>query len=379
MILIFDFCIQKQWILHTSIFLLFFIMVFIKLCLPIETKFSILIPLDKIMNPFLDFLQYRFHSLFMYQWLSILILIGILFNLIQFIKRILEYKYVINSIKKTGNRIEDKEYEIYQTSCVKTPMVIGIKGIILLPDNLGHKELEFALKHEIIHVQNKDNIIKCLFHILSILFWWFIPIHILRKQLDLFLELRVDKKVVQNQDENKKLDYLQYLIKTQKESISSSSTIVRSNLSLNRKSNLNYRVYSLLNKDKRRKSPLLIVSMIFLSCLIFTPYYTQTNLTQGTCEISRKNAYILINGGTRQLVVNMDGESIISPLIEYSLIKEDVKLNESHSLYIPQYSLNTHKNQIRWKYKDKNGQLCKRKYNAYKNSWESDWITYKKS
>lgn len=75
----------------------------------------------------------------------------------------------------------------------------------------------------------------------------------------------------------------------------------------------------------------------------------------------------------------MNGESIISPLIEYSLIKEDVKLNESHSLYIPPYSLSTHKDQTRWKYKDRNGQLSKRKYNAYKNAWESDWITYKKS
>ena len=32
----------------------------------------------------------------------------------------------------------------------------------------------------------------------------------------------------------------------------------------------------------------------------------------------------------------------------------------------------------RWKYKDVDGHLNKRKFNAYKNTWDSDWITYDK-
>ena len=36
--------------------------------------------------------------------------------------------------------------------------------------------------------------------------------------------------------------------------------------------------------------------------MIFTPYYTDSDLTKGTYEISKSNAYILINGGEKQLV-----------------------------------------------------------------------------
>ena len=118
--------------------------------------------------------------------------------------------------------------------------------------------------------------------------------------------------------------------------------------------------------------------MIFLNFLILTPYYTESNLTKGTYEISKSNAYILVNGGEKQLVVNMDGESFISPIKNYSLLKKEIDLREKNSLYIPDHALDNVKNVTRWKYKDVDGHLSKRKFNAYKNTWDSDWITYDK-
>ena len=46
--------------------------------------------------------------------------------------------------------------------------------------------------------------------------------------------------------------------------------------------------------------------------------------------------------------------------------------------YIPDHALDNVKNMTRWKYKDVDGHLSKRKFNAYKNTWDSDWITYDK-
>lgn len=381
MIFIFDFCIHKQWNMNQVFFRLFLLIIFIKLCFPFETKLSILIPLDKIMNPLIDILQYKlFNQIYMYHFLLSVAVIGSIYQFAELIKHIRECNYIIHEVKNNGIRIENPDYEIYQTSYINTPIVMGLRGIILIPEDLNKEEIDYALKHEITHIKHKDNLIKFTANLFKILFWWFIPIYIFNKQLDLYLELHADNKAIENLEEHKKLDYLNFLVKTQKQAIKSSTTVLNSNLSFNRKSNLNYRINAILNKKTRSAIfivPILFI-MIFLNFLIFTPYYTDSDLTKGTYEISKSNAYILVNGGEKQLVVNMDGESFISPIKNYPLLKKETDLREKNSLYIPDHALDNVKNMTRWKYKDVDGHLSKRKFNAYKNSWESDWISYSK-
>ena len=381
MIFIFDFCIHKQWNMNQVFFKLFLLIIFIKLCFPFETKLSILIPLDKIMNPLIDILQYKlFNQIYMYHFLLSVAVIGSIYQFAELIKHIRECNYIIHEVKNNGIRIENPDYEIYQTSYINTPIVMGLRGIILIPEDLNKEEIDYALKHEITHIKHKDNLIKFTANLFKILFWWFIPIYIFNKQLDLYLELHADNKAIENLEEHKKIDYLNFLVKTQKQAIKSSTTVLNSNLSFNRKSNLNYRINAILNKKTRSAIfivPILFI-MIFLNFLIFTPYYTDSDLTKGTYEISKSNAYILVNGGEKQLVVNMDGESFISPIKNYSLLKKETDLREKNSLYIPDHALDNVKNMTRWKYKDVDGHLSKRKFNAYKNSWESDWISYSK-
>ncbi len=378
MIFIFDFCIHKQWNMNHIFFKLFLLAIFLKLCFPFETKLSILIPLDKIMNPLIDMLQYKlFNLIYVYQLLFFIAIIGSIYQFIEFIKHIKECKYIICEVKKNGTLIENQDYEIYQTSYINTPMVIGLHGIILIPENLSEEETNYALKHERAHIKHKDNLIKLIANVFKILFWWFIPIYILNKQLDLYLELHADNKAIENLEEEKKLNYLNFLVKTQKQTIKSSTTILNSNLSFDRKSNLNYRINSILNK--KNKSPIYVfptlIAMLFLNLLIITPYYTESNLTKGTYEISNSNAYILVNGEKKQLVVKMDKESFISPLKNYSFLINEMNLKEKNYLYIPDHALENSKNMTRWKYKDIDGNLSKRKFNAYKNTWDSDWIT----
>lgn len=381
MIFIFDFCIHKQWNMNQVFFRLFLLIIFIKLCFPFETKLSILIPLDKIMNPLIAILQYKlFNQIYMYHFLLSIAVIGSIYQFAELIKHIRECNYIIHEVKKNGIRIENPDYEIYQTSYINTPIVIGLRGIILIPEDLNKEEIDYALKHEITHIKHKDNLIKFTANLFKILFWWFIPIYIFSKQLDLYLELHADNKAIENLEENKKLDYLNFLVKTQKQAIKSSTTALNSNLSFNRKSNLNYRINAILNKKTQSAifvAPILFV-MIFLNFLILTPYYTESNLTKGTYEISKSNAYILVNGGEKQLVVNMNGESFISPIKSYSLLEDKIDLREKNSLYIPDHALDNAKDMTRWKYKDVDGHLSKRKFNAYKNTWDSDWITYDK-
>ena len=78
----------------------------------------------------------------------------------------------------------------------------------------------------------------------------------------------------------------------------------------------------------------MLIIMIFLNFLILTPYYTESNLTKGTYEISKSNAYILVNGGEKQLVVNMDGESFISPIDTFNKLGYKAKINTHTTSYI---------------------------------------------
>lgn len=381
MILIFDISIQKQWKMSSIVFKMFLLVIALKICFPFETKLSIFIPLDKIMNPLLAFLQYKlFDFMYIYQFLLLIILIGIAYQSLKLSAQIKECKYIIQNVRKNNQRMPKYKQEIYKTSYVNTPVAIGFPGIILLPESLTEEEILFAIRHETTHIQHKDNLIKLVSNILVILFWWFPPIYVFQKQLELYIELHADNKAIENLDEHKKLDYLNFLIKMQRQSIASSTTRLNSNLSFNRKSNLNYRIHSILNNHSKpnKISFVLLISMIFLNLLILTPYYTESDLTKGTCEISERNAYVLVNNNQKQLVVNMNGENHISSINEYSLLDDKTNLKEEDSLYIPNYNLDDSKSMNRWKYKNINGQLNKRKFNAYKNTWDSDWITYNK-
>ena len=377
MILIFDISIQKQWKMSSMVFKMLLLVIILKICFPFETKLSIFIPLDKIMNPLLAFLQYKlFDFMYIYQFLLLIILIGIAYQSLKLSAQIKECKYIIQNVRKNNQRMPKYKQEIYTTSYVNTPVAIGFPGIILLPESLTEEEILFAIRHETTHIQHKDNLIKLVSNFLLILFWWFPPIYVFQKQLELYIELHADNKAIENLDEHKKLDYLNFLIKMQRQSITSSTTRLNSNLSFNRKSNLNYRIHSILNNHSKpnKISFVLLISMIFLNLLILTPYYTESDLTKGTCEISERNAYVLVNNNQKQLVVNMNGENHISSINEYSLLDDKTNLKEEDSLYIPNYNLDDSKSMNRWKYKNINGQLNKRKFNAYKNTWDSDWI-----
>lgn len=71
------------------------------------------------------------------------------------------------------------------------------------------------LRHEMQHIKNKDILIKHLFNIISIIYWWFYPIYILKRQIDLFLEMRIDVTVNEKANVDEQKDYLNTLLTIQ--------------------------------------------------------------------------------------------------------------------------------------------------------------------
>lgn len=373
MILLFDFIIYKHWKINSKLFLFFLLLILIKICFPIETKLSIRIPFDRIMNPLIDILLKKVLNLHVYQILLLIILTGSIFQGIHFIKWIKECDSIIQKIKKQGHRINNTHYKIYQCNFINAPLTIGLQGIILLPADLSKKEFDLAMQHETIHIKNKDNWIKFFFNILLILFWWFIPIHIFKKQLDLYLETRVDQEVTQYMNEAQKIEYLEFLVKTQKKNNTYIQPDFVSNLSFNRMSNLEYRVHTVLNDKPNKKSIPILIGIVFLSLIIVTPYYQESSITKGTYEISEKNAYILLNSNTKQLIVNINQINYLLVIEDPSFFINQIQLPQSKKLYFPKDNLDSKKTLTRWKYRFTSEKIQKRKFDACKNQWIGDW------
>jgi beta-lactamase regulating signal transducer with metallopeptidase domain len=103
---------------------------------------------------------------------------------------------------------------ILVSTAVCAPMVIGIyRGTIVLPNmHYYPEELKWILKHENMHVAQKDVLLKLLAEIICCLFWWNPMIHLLHKDLEQILEIKCDLNVTRNTKTEEKKHYLETLV-----------------------------------------------------------------------------------------------------------------------------------------------------------------------
>lgn len=183
-----------------------------RLCLPIEYRFTKTIPIPFLMNPLMTFLTYPLildipiYVILISLWIS-----GILFNLVRYIRELLYLNRMFKKLEeqseicKIKNLLPDyngNNYDVLITSYCDSPKVLGSKKVIILPNiHFEEDKLQIILMHEIKHIENHDYYIKQFVNFLTITYWWFPPVYILRKNIDLFLEIRVDEKVVKKMSE----------------------------------------------------------------------------------------------------------------------------------------------------------------------------------
>lgn len=85
---------------------------------------------------------------------------------------------------------------------------------ILLPREMAFSEeqLRYIFRHELTHARNHDVLIKFLVNLLAAVYWWNPLMRILRRQLDILLEIRVDGRVLSGGDKNTKCGYVDTLM-----------------------------------------------------------------------------------------------------------------------------------------------------------------------
>lgn len=102
---------------------------------------------------------------------------------------------------------------IYQSENVVSPFVLGIiKPKIYLPFNINEQDAENVIAHEKAHISRKDHLWKPLGFILLTLHWFNPLMWIGYILLCRDIELACDEKVVENFDNEQKVDYSQALL-----------------------------------------------------------------------------------------------------------------------------------------------------------------------
>jgi beta-lactamase regulating signal transducer with metallopeptidase domain len=151
---------------------------------------------------------------------------------------------------------------IYQCSIIQSPMTIGIfRQVILLPyEEYSSKDFYFIIKHELIHIQRRDSIIKLLRMIVLSLNWYNPFCYLLSRHMDEWCEASCDELVIYNSTRSECLYYGNLLLKY---AIPKENRAFTVNM-IGGKKYMKNRLNFIAENRKKRSGNILILAFIFV-------------------------------------------------------------------------------------------------------------------
>ena len=327
---------KKRYIFFRSdLLIILSIIILIRLLFPVELPFTRSIYIGSVMNPIQDFFDIKLlKGITVLNFFCILWVIGCIVCLFMYLRRIRISKQMLLAISQTAKKCKvssfiksdsSSDYPVWITDLVSVPMVLGLKEVILLPEKQFSKtELEVILQHEIQHVKNHDIYIKQFSNILMIIYWWFLPIYWLNKNINLALEIRADAKATKYLEKADVLKYAYTLVDIEDRfdfTAISKSLSISSNFFLQESPNvLLYRINYLLNSDFKRKSNALILLIVILlpfisNIIILEPWYEYPHKNDGTISETEliEGAYLCEEDGIYYIIYQNKKSPVSDP------------------------------------------------------------------
>lgn len=212
----------------------------------------------------------------------------------------------------------DKNVSLRKTDAIDGTFVIGlIHQTVFIPDiEYTENELRMMLRHECMHIKNKDLWIKLLVQIYCCIFWWNPFAYLLKKDLDLTLEMKCDLNTTKAFSDKENLLYVETL---QKHSVSQKQKNVPFVVSAElvdgkKKDKLLARVKKLFSEPPNKAKQIFVNMMIailflliFASSFIFIwqPRYEDQNLDEEYYELAEGEK--IVDSSMAYLVKNSDG------------------------------------------------------------------------
>ena len=103
--------------------------------------------------------------------------------------------------------------KIVRNSYIDTPISAGVmKQYIVIPKYANGQNVYYMVRHELSHIQNGDLILKMFLNILCCILWFNPFVYLLRRDIGQAIEVRCDKKVTADMDDEKKAEYLEMIL-----------------------------------------------------------------------------------------------------------------------------------------------------------------------
>lgn len=212
-------------------------------------------------------------------------------------------------------------------SAIPSPMLVGlVHPVILLPSNrLSVQELQFILKHELIHFKRGDLGYKLLVFTATTLHWFNPFVYRMAREIALQCELSCDEAVIRHSDMNHRQQYVETIIGVVK-SQSRGRSVFSTSFSDNKVS-LKKRVFSIM--DTRGKKWGLSLLIVISLAAVGTGVVLQLNPAQPETAMPEPSKPVASNGiGTNQDGNEPEASPLSSPVA--SIVPSAAPTEEDH-------------------------------------------------
>ena len=242
----------------------------------------------------------------------------------------------------------DKNVFLRKTDAIDRTVVIGlIHQTVLIPDKAyADNELRMIFRHECMHIKDKDLWVKLLVQIYCCIFWWNPFAYLLKKDLDLSLEMKCDLNTTKAFSDEEKLFYVETLKNQSISGIGKKTPFVVSAELVDgkKKDKLVERIKKVLASppDKAKQISVNVIVavlflLIFVSSFIFIwqPNFRQDELEEEYYELAEGDE--IIDDSNAYLVKNSDGNYTFyfdnKPLEVISKVEVDRGMYKDYPIY----------------------------------------------
>lgn len=285
----------------------------VRMLIPIELPWVIIIPNESIYNPFFRAVRYVLPG----GWtiIQVLATTWMIGATIALIKLGLKYYRLMvrirditaKSVPVSSEIIETcKGIRVYKTNEADVPIAVGLLNeVIIIPDRpYTEKDMQLIIRHEYTHIKNKDLLIQLLTNILCAIYWWNPVVYLFRRDLEQYFEIRCDKTVTADMSKKETAEYLDVLLKIYnagQSGVSRNTVGVIENYKAGGKE-LKERFERLSESFERRSRQYMgrMAAVVITICLLAVSYmfiiqsnYATPEMEEGAIEVSPENAYIV--------------------------------------------------------------------------------------
>lgn len=181
------------------------------------------------------------------------------------------YKNILKEIAQN-----DKiNYKILVVPNIQTPMIFSqINPKIIIPKScdLSERELRYVLTHEIMHHKNHDLILKSILKMVCNIYWWNPLCKILEKEIDVLMEIKVDKDVTSIEDICK-IEYVGCILTIAKNNLDNINVLPVIPFCNKSGSLFSLRIDKLFNDNEKVNKQLFYITMLFTIVLFVSSYF----------------------------------------------------------------------------------------------------------